>query len=124
MIVWHATSPGGANAKCLIGRRKGSRHDAKAHVTHATTWFAVAELCVSFTRRDLPSLANEGRLGVPRIAARNPLNTMLYTIAVVMLILWLLGVVSSHAMGGFIHILLVVAIVLVLVRLIGGRRPV
>ena len=47
---------------------------------------------------------------------------MLYTIAVVLLVLWLLGLVSSYTMGGFIHILLVVAIVMVLVNLISGRR--
>ena len=47
---------------------------------------------------------------------------MLYTIAVVMLILWLLGLVTGSAMGGFIHILLVIAIVMVLVNLISGRR--
>jgi len=47
---------------------------------------------------------------------------MLYAIAVVLLILWLLGLVSSYTLGGFIHILLVVAIVMVLVNLISGRR--
>jgi len=47
---------------------------------------------------------------------------MLYTIAVVLLILWLLGLVSSYTLGGFIHILLVVAIVIILVNLISGRR--
>ena len=47
---------------------------------------------------------------------------MLYTIAVVLLILWLLGLVSSYTMGGFIHILLVVAIVMILVNLITGRK--
>ena len=47
---------------------------------------------------------------------------MLYTIALVLIILWLLGLVSSYTMGGFIHILLVVAVVVVLVRLIQGRR--
>ncbi|TFW30958.1 lmo0937 family membrane protein [Duganella callida] len=46
---------------------------------------------------------------------------MLYTIAVVLIILWLLGLVTSYTIGGFIHILLVVAIVMVLVRLISGR---
>lgn len=45
---------------------------------------------------------------------------MLYTIAVVMLILWLLGMITSYTMGGFIHILLVIAIVVVLLRLING----
>ena len=47
---------------------------------------------------------------------------MLYTLAVVLLVLWLLGLVSSYTMGGFIHILLVVAIVMVLVSLISGSR--
>ena len=47
---------------------------------------------------------------------------MLYTLAVVLLVLWLLGLVSSYTMGGFIHILLVVAIVMVLVNVIGGRK--
>ncbi|MDD4963515.1 MAG: lmo0937 family membrane protein [Gallionella sp.] len=45
---------------------------------------------------------------------------MLYTIAVVMLVLWVLGLVSSYTMGGFIHVLLVIAIVMVLLRLING----
>ncbi|MBN9693848.1 MAG: lmo0937 family membrane protein [Verrucomicrobia bacterium] len=48
---------------------------------------------------------------------------MLETIAIVLVVLWLLGLVSSYTMGGFIHVLLVVAIVAVLVRLIRGRSP-
>jgi hypothetical protein len=48
---------------------------------------------------------------------------MLYTIAVVLLILWLLGLVTSYTLGGFIHILLVIAIVVVLLRVISGRNP-
>jgi hypothetical protein len=47
---------------------------------------------------------------------------MLWTIAVILLVLWALGLVSAYTMGGFIHILLVVAIVVLLVRLIQGRR--
>jgi hypothetical protein len=47
---------------------------------------------------------------------------MLYTIAVVLLILWLLGLVSSYTMGGFIHVLLVLAVVVILLRVISGRR--
>jgi len=47
---------------------------------------------------------------------------MLMTIALVLIVLWLLGLVSSYTIGGFIHILLVVAIVLFLARLISGRR--
>jgi len=49
---------------------------------------------------------------------------MLYTIAMVLLVLWLVGVVSGVALGGFIHILLVIAIVMVLLRIISGQRPV
>jgi hypothetical protein len=47
---------------------------------------------------------------------------MLYTIAVAMLVLWVLGLVSSYTMGGFIHLLLVIAVVMVLVNLIQGRK--
>jgi hypothetical protein len=47
---------------------------------------------------------------------------MLYTIAVVLIILWLLGLVTSYTLGGFIHILLVVAIIVILINLISGRR--
>ena len=46
---------------------------------------------------------------------------MLYTIAIVLLILWLLGLVTSYTIGGFIHILLVVAVIMILLRLISGR---
>jgi hypothetical protein len=48
---------------------------------------------------------------------------MLETIAVLLVILWLLGMVSSYTFGGFIHILLVIAVVVVLVRIIRGRNP-
>ena len=48
---------------------------------------------------------------------------MLYTIAVILIILWLLGLVTSYTLGGFIHILLVVAIVMILLRVISGRSP-
>jgi hypothetical protein len=49
---------------------------------------------------------------------------MLYTIAVILVILWLIGLVSSYTMGGFIHVLLVIAIVVILVNVISGRKPV
>jgi hypothetical protein len=49
---------------------------------------------------------------------------MLYTIAVILIILWLLGMVSSYTIGGLVHILLVIAIVVVLLRVIQGRRPI
>jgi len=48
---------------------------------------------------------------------------MLYTLAIVLLVLWLLGIVTSYTLGGFIHILLVIAIVVVLLRIISGRKP-
>jgi hypothetical protein len=47
---------------------------------------------------------------------------MLYTLAVVLIVLWLFGMVTAHTMGGFIHIMLVIAIIMVLVRVISGRR--
>ncbi|MHC1765707.1 MAG: lmo0937 family membrane protein [Verrucomicrobiia bacterium] len=49
---------------------------------------------------------------------------MLYTIAVVLVVLWLLGLVTSYSMGGFIHILLAVALIMVLVNFFSGRRSV
>jgi hypothetical protein len=49
---------------------------------------------------------------------------MLYTFAVILIILWLLGLVTGTTMGGFVHILLVIAIVMVLLRVISGRNPV
>lgn len=49
---------------------------------------------------------------------------MLWTIAVLLLILWFLGMISSYTLGGFIHILLVLAIIAILIRLIQGRSPV
>ena len=49
---------------------------------------------------------------------------MLETIAVILLVLWLLGMVTSYTVGGFVHILLALAIIMVLIRVIQGRRPV
>lgn len=48
---------------------------------------------------------------------------MLFTIALVLLILWVLGLVSSYTIGGFIHVLLVIAVIIVLLRVISGRKP-
>jgi hypothetical protein len=47
---------------------------------------------------------------------------MLYTLALILIIAWLLGLVSSYTMGGFIHILLIIAIIMILVRIIQGRK--
>jgi hypothetical protein len=49
-------------------------------------------------------------------------DKMLWTIAVILIVLWLLGLVSSYTMGGFIHILIVIAIVVVLIRIIQGKK--
>ncbi len=49
---------------------------------------------------------------------------MLVTIAAILLVLWLLGLISSYTIGGFIHILLVIAVIMILVRLIQGRNPI
>lgn len=67
-------------------------------------------------------------VGVSRPAKRKSMNNreedyMLWTIAVVLIILWLLGLVTGYTMGYFIHVLLVIAVIVVLVRIIQGRRP-
>ena len=49
---------------------------------------------------------------------------MLETIAVILLVMWLLGMVTSYTVGGFVHVLLVIAIIMILVRVIQGRRPI
>lgn len=50
-------------------------------------------------------------------------NPMLWTIAVILIVLWLLGLVSSYTLGGFIHILLIIALVVIVIGFIQGRRP-
>ena len=57
------------------------------------------------------------------ISNRRRMQIMLYTIALVLLILWALGLVSSYTIGGFIHVLLVIAVIIVLLRVISGRKP-
>lgn len=62
--------------------------------------------------------------GTPHAPTANPSHhhSMLYTLALILIIAWLLGLVSSYTIGGFIHVLLVVAIIVVLIRVIQGRR--
>jgi hypothetical protein len=48
---------------------------------------------------------------------------MLWTVAVILIVLWLLGLITAHTIGGFIHVLLVIAIVFILIRVIRGRKP-
>jgi Family of unknown function (DUF5670) len=63
-----------------------------------------------------------GRINKKAILSINEEKTMLWTIVVIMIILWVLGLVSSYTMGGLIHILLVVAVIALLVQIIQGRR--
>ena len=63
-------------------------------------------------------------ISVALLATRKVGFTMLWTIAVILLVLWALGMVSSYTLGGFIHLLLVLAIIVVLIRVIQGRSPV
>jgi len=67
-----------------------------------------------------PALSRSGKAGTNQERKAD----MLYTIAVVLIILWLLGLVTSTTMGGFVHVLLVIAIVVVLLRVISGRKPI
>jgi hypothetical protein len=68
------------------------------------------------------ALWNDLRLNIDNQLVWIRRRKMLETIAVILIVLWLLGLVSSYTMGGFIHILLVIAIVVILLRVIGGRR--
>jgi hypothetical protein len=56
------------------------------------------------------------------MCSKERIIVMLWTVAVVLIILWLLGLVSSHTMGGFVHVLLIVAVVVILVNFIRGRK--
>ncbi len=49
---------------------------------------------------------------------------MLWTIFIILLVMWLLGMITSYTLGGFIHLLLVIALVVILIRIIQGRRPI
>jgi len=71
-----------------------------------------------------PAGAKVRRAGGKQSEKQTERKNMLYTIAVILIVLWLLGLVTSYTMGGFIHILLVIAIVMILVNLISGRRPI
>jgi len=62
-----------------------------------------------------------GALG--KITNKRKVEIMLYIIATVLIVLWLVGLITSYTIGGFIHILLVIAIIIILVRVISGRKP-
>ena len=69
-------------------------------------------------------LCGLGKTRTLYISCRKEGNAMLWTVFVVLLVLWLLGVVSSYTLGGFIHLLLILALAVVLINIIQGRRPV
>jgi hypothetical protein len=60
----------------------------------------------------------------PPLTQSNERKNMLYTIALILIVLWLLGLVSGYAIGGFIHVLLVIAVIMILVNLISGRKAI
>jgi FtsH-binding integral membrane protein len=70
------------------------------------------------------ALNHDGEAAVLSYPAGRKIMDLLMTIGVVLLILWLLGLVTSYTLGGFIHILLVLAIIVILIRVIQGRRPI
>jgi len=80
---------------------------------------AVQTVDVEVSRRSARQIVRAYLCNTPN---NEKVNIMLYTIAIVLLVLWLLGLVTSYTLGGFIHILIVVAVVMILVNLISGRR--
>src|SRR5581483_5484785 len=89
------------------------RHPAAAAGTSIAAWSAVAQRWLAPAPNVFTSPVYAGKKGN---------RAMLETIAIILLVLWALGLVTSYSMGGFIHILLVVAVVMLLVRVIQGRR--
>jgi Flp pilus assembly protein TadB len=78
------------------------------------------DFCARFREQEVS--AKLARLN--RVTTKGDLNTMLWTIFVIFLILWLLGVVTSYTLGGLVHILLVVALVVLVLQLLQGRRSI
>jgi hypothetical protein len=76
------------------------------------------------SRNKLNFILSSSRKGMLWVLSTYIHNAMLVTIAAILVILWLLGLVTSYTLGGFIHILLVIAIIVVLVRLIRGENPI
>jgi hypothetical protein len=91
---------------------------AAVHPTAPRQRCAQPALCAG-ARTDLRDLRTLG-IGKNAIKTEHP---MLETIAILLIILWALGMLTSYTMGGFVHILLVIAIVVVLIRVINGRKP-
>ena len=120
---------------CVLQRRVRYRTDGERQAvqTPIKSRGALHGTSIVLCRIDSPPRSGAGeRFSRPAIKGTsttgNPDNekvhSMLYTIAVILLVLWLLGLVTSYTLGGFVHILLVVAIIMILVNLISGRRTI
>lgn len=79
---------------------------------------------VPIAKHEILRVGNLDKPGLAKEQAKEREMDLLWTIAIILLIMWLLGLVTSYTLGGFIHILLVLAIIVVLIRVIQGRRPV
>ena len=91
-------------------------------------WFFSVTLCLRGERLR-PQLSIHDNLAgafrtIHKDSIRNEVKTMLWTLFVILLVLWLIGVVSSYTLGGFIHILLVLALIALVFQLLSGRRTV
>jgi hypothetical protein len=76
-----------------------------------------------FNFAEANQIGDSVRIYVENKTIKERILIMLYTIAVILIVLWLIGLVTSTTMGGFIHVLLVIAIVVILVNVISGRKP-
>jgi hypothetical protein len=120
----------GERARDHVDRSAWARSDAiSSGMTRVTSectnvQFTTIALAAPALQVILRALRVARHLLLPRLHSRERSLTMLWTIFVILLILWLLGMVSGSTLGGFIHLLLVLAIVVVLIRVIQGRRPI
>ena len=96
--------------------------DSRRASTHTAEYIQLRPIYVGWRTERRGGQEHDGPLLRASIAPGR--SDMLYTIAVVLILLWALGLVSSYTIGGFIHVLLVIAIVVILLRLISGRNPV
>jgi hypothetical protein len=94
-----------------------------AHIANSTQSIA-AEIFLATNNHRLPTLLQS--IGCRESSGRNTSGgeRTLWTIFVILLVLWLLGLVSSYTLGGYIHLLLLIAVVVLILQLISGRRPI
>jgi hypothetical protein len=111
-----------SNAVCAAeqtAKRESSRLSSSLEARCTVRRLCFAEVA---RRRDRAGTARRVNRPAMESTHSRKVHLMLYTIAVVLLVLWLLGLVTSYTMGGFVHVLLVVAVIMILVNLISGRR--